>query len=72
MTENEHSYERDDDSAWKDLLDLYFEEFLEFFFPQVHAAIDWTIDVEFPTVKLLDYRDDQELDPNSLQKRARA
>jgi hypothetical protein len=30
------------DHAWKEVLDLYFERFLAFFFPDVHAAIDWT------------------------------
>jgi hypothetical protein len=32
----------DFDSPWKEALDLYFEAFLAFFFPQTHAAIDWT------------------------------
>jgi hypothetical protein len=30
-----------DDSVWKEVLDAYFEEFLEFFFPPVHRDIDW-------------------------------
>jgi hypothetical protein len=29
------------DSPWKEALDLYFEPFLAFFFPQAHADIDW-------------------------------
>jgi hypothetical protein len=32
----------DYDSPWKEALDLYFEPFLLFFFPQAHADIDWT------------------------------
>src|SRR5688572_8734783 len=32
----------DDDSAWKEILDRYFEEFLQFFFPQAHRDIDWS------------------------------
>ncbi len=31
----------DYDSPWKDVLDPYFEEFMMFFFPAAHAAIDW-------------------------------
>jgi Domain of unknown function (DUF4351) len=31
----------DFDSPWKDVLDLFFEEFMAFFFPQAHAQIDW-------------------------------
>ena len=30
------------DSPWKDVLDLYLEDFLAFFFPKVHALVDWT------------------------------
>jgi len=35
--------ERDDyDSPWKDILELYFAEFMAFFFPAAHADIDWS------------------------------
>ena len=37
----------DYDSPWKDLLDQFFEPFVEFFFPEAHAQIDWTRGVEF-------------------------
>ncbi|MGH9839374.1 MAG: DUF4351 domain-containing protein [Blastocatellia bacterium] len=37
----------DYDSPWKDLLDQFFEAFMEFFFPEAHAQIDWTRGVEF-------------------------
>ena len=30
------------DNAWKDMLDRHFPEFLEFFFPEIHAAINWS------------------------------
>ena len=29
------------DSPWKDILESYFEDFMAFFFPQIHAEIDW-------------------------------
>ena len=32
----------DYDSPWKEALDRYFELFLAFFFPRIHAEIDWT------------------------------
>ena len=36
---NENS---DQDSAWKEMLDEYLPWFLEFFFPQAYAEIDWS------------------------------
>jgi hypothetical protein len=30
----------DFDNPWKDLLEHFFRQFLDFFFPEVHAAID--------------------------------
>lgn len=30
------------DSAWKDIIELYFPEFIEFFYPKVFEKIDWT------------------------------
>jgi len=35
------------DSPWKTLIEQYFEEFMAFFFPKVHATIDWTQGYEF-------------------------
>ena len=32
----------DYDSPWKNVLERYFPEFLAFFFPVVHAGIDWS------------------------------
>ena len=31
----------DYDTAWKEAIDIYFEDFMEFFFPQAHNQIDW-------------------------------
>jgi len=34
---------RDDyDSPWKDILTVYFEQFLAFFFPKIMQEIDWS------------------------------
>ncbi len=45
----------DYDSPWKEALDVYFEPFLAFFFPQAYAEIDWSqgfkpLDKEFQKV----------------------
>ena len=37
----------DFDSPWKEVLDLFFEASLEFFFPAAHAQIDWSRGYEF-------------------------
>ncbi len=37
----------DYDSPWKDVLDLFFEAAMEFFFPTAHAQIDWSRGYEF-------------------------
>ncbi len=36
----------DFDSPWKEALEQFFPAFLKFFFPQVHAAIDWSREYE--------------------------
>ncbi len=35
------------DEAWKEALDLYFQPLLSFFFPAVHALIDWQQPIQF-------------------------
>ncbi|MGH9841434.1 MAG: DUF4351 domain-containing protein [Blastocatellia bacterium] len=32
----------DQDNAWKDMLDRHFPEFIEFFFPEIYEAINWS------------------------------
>jgi hypothetical protein len=44
-----------EDTVWKEVLDRYFEDFLRFFFPQVHRDIDWSrrpqfLDKELETI----------------------
>lgn len=39
--------QQDYDSPWKDILDLQFEEFMAFFFPDAHIQIDWQAGYEF-------------------------
>jgi hypothetical protein len=35
------------DSPWKQILQLYFKDFMLFFFPQAHSEIDWSRGFEF-------------------------
>ena len=35
------------DSVWKEILDAYFQEFIAFFFPNIHKDIDWAKSYEF-------------------------
>ncbi len=37
----------DYDSPWKEMLELYFEEFMLFFFSKAHSGIDWSKGYEF-------------------------
>lgn len=41
------SHRADYDSPWKDILEAYFEECIEFFFPDIYPEIDWTRGYEF-------------------------
>jgi hypothetical protein len=43
------------DSAWKDILDAYFQEFMEFFYPEIAKEINWlagyeTLDTELQAI----------------------
>ncbi len=38
----EKSVTDDYDSPWKEMLAKYFEQFMEFFFPEIHPKIDWS------------------------------
>ncbi len=55
MTEQRTDY----DSPWKEVIELYFPRFLEFFFPLAYAEIDWTRPYEFLDTEL------QQLEPNA-------
>lgn len=49
------------DTPWKDILQIYFEEFILFFFPQAHQEIDWAIPPEFLDKELQQVVRDAEL-----------
>jgi len=47
MNKPQPNQSEDYDSPWKEVLTLFFPEFMEFFFSDVHAAIDWSRGYEF-------------------------
>jgi len=49
------------DSPWKDVIERYFEDFIQFFLPQAHGEIDWTRDYEFLDKELQQVVRDAEL-----------
>ncbi len=49
------------DSPWKDILQTYFKEFMQFFFPAAHDEIDWTKKPEFLDKELKEAVRDAEL-----------
>ncbi|WP_442945105.1 hypothetical protein [Nostoc sp.] len=57
MTEQFTDY----DSPWKEVIELYFPRFLEFFFTQAYAEIDWTRRYEFLDTELQQLELDAEI-----------
>jgi hypothetical protein len=49
------------DSPWKDILEAYFPDFLQFFFPQIHAEVDWNRGYGFLDTELQQVVRDAEL-----------
>ncbi len=49
------------DSPWKDVIERYFSDFIQFFLPQAHGEIDWTRDYEFLDKELQQVVRDAEL-----------
>lgn len=53
MTVPPNSSDRQDyDNPWKDILESYFPDCLAFFFPGIHAEIDWERGFEFLDTEL--------------------
>ncbi|MCL1465814.1 transposase [Argonema galeatum] len=57
MTDQRADY----DSPWKEVIEAYFPQFLEFFFPLAYAAIDWTRPYEFLDTELQQLEPDAEI-----------
>jgi hypothetical protein len=56
------------DSPWKQILQLYFAEFMLFFFPQAHEEIDWSRGFEFLEKELAQVVRDAELGTRLVDK----
>lgn len=56
------------DSPWKDVVENYLPEFIDFFFPQAYAAIDWTKGFEFLDQELRQVVRDAELGKRFVDK----
>ena len=56
------------DSPWKEIIQLYFEDFILFFFPQVHSQIDWSRGFEFLDQELQQAVRDAELGKRLVDK----
>ena len=61
----------DYDSPWKEILDLYFAEFMAFFFPEAYADIDWERGYEFLDQELQQVVRDAETGGKRVDKLAR-
>ncbi|MBD2164283.1 transposase [Calothrix membranacea FACHB-236] len=67
MTEQSTDY----DSPWKEIIELYFKSFLEFFFTQAYTAIDWTRPYEFLDTELQQLEPDAEIGRRFVDKVAK-
>ncbi|MBD2472189.1 cytosolic protein [Nostoc sp. FACHB-145] len=56
------------DSPWKQILQLYFQDFMLFFFPQAHREIDWSKGFEFLDQELQQVVRDAELGKRLIDK----
>ncbi|MBD2628228.1 transposase [Trichormus variabilis] len=67
MTEQSTDY----DSPWKEIIELYFDKFLEFFFPLAYAEIDWNRPYQFLDKELHQLEPDAEIGKRLVDKVAK-
>ncbi|MDB9453047.1 hypothetical protein [Dolichospermum circinale] len=67
MTEQSTDY----DSPWKEIIELYFPSFLEFFFPLAYAEIDWNRPYQFLDKELHQLEPDAEIGKRLVDKVAK-
>jgi hypothetical protein len=67
MTEQRTDY----DSPWKEIIESFFPQFLEFFFPNAYAIIDWTRRPEFLDQELQQLEPDAEIGRRLVDKVAK-
>lgn len=56
------------DSPWKDILEVYFQDFIQFFFPHIHPDIDWNRGYDFLDQELRQVVRDAELGKRLVDK----
>jgi len=56
------------DGVWKEALEVYFEEFMLFFFPDAHAGIDWNRQPEFMDKELQQVTPESEIGGQRVDK----
>ncbi|MDM8543275.1 hypothetical protein QUF90_19540 [Desulfococcaceae bacterium HSG9] len=61
----------DYDSPWKEIIEIYFEEFMAFFFPKAHGKIDWSAGYTFMDKELQKVARDAETGRRVVDKLAR-
>ena len=61
----------DFDSPWKEIIEDYFNDFLAFFFPAIHADVDWGKGYEFLDTELQQVVRDAELGKRFADKLAK-
>ncbi|MBW4502170.1 MAG: transposase [Scytonema hyalinum WJT4-NPBG1] len=67
MTEQRTDY----DSPWKEIIESFFPRFLEFFFPDAYAVIDWEQGYEFLDTELQQLEPDAEIGKRLVDKVAK-
>ncbi|MDF5727433.1 MAG: transposase [Rhizonema sp. PD38] len=67
MTEQRTDY----DSPWKEIIESFFPQFLEFFFPHAYSVIDWTRRPEFLDQELQQLEPDAEIGRRLVDKVAK-
>jgi len=58
----------DFDSPWKEILELFFPQFMQFFFPDAYGEIDWTKGYKFLDQELQQIVHDAEIGPKRVDK----
>lgn len=64
MTEQRDEF----DSPWKDIMEAYFQDFMQFFFPSIHIDIDWSRGYDFLDQELRQVVRDAELGKRLVDK----
>jgi hypothetical protein len=64
MTEQNDEF----DSPWKDIVETYFQDFMQFFFPSIHDDIDWSRGYDFLDQELRQVVRDAELGKRLVDK----